>query len=1145
MSLQLIIGRAGSGKTTYCYEEIESALNKSTDNALIMIVPEQFNLQTQQELTYRVHPGLLKVEVQSFKNLALRIFGELGGPREPLVDDLGRLMILRKVVEEYQNELLLFQKSGRQTGFMECLNHLITEFEQYRIEPETLDSLKEKMDKHPALQRKIHDIKIIYSGFMEYIKSKFLTSEQTIDILIDKIKYSNYLKDAHIWLDGFYSFSPQQYDLIIELLKRAASVKITLPLENMPDPLGKLNKNDPFYERKKAFQKLYISCIENNIKVEVPIVMNSPCNENIREEKKELCHLENQYLQYHPKPYKDVAKYIWIDEFSNQYEEIEVVAKRIIKLVRDEGYRYRDIAVVAGSLGGYEGIIRSVFSEYDIPCFIDEKKNISTHSLVELIKGLLDVVNNNWSYNAIFRVLRSGLYPIGLDEIDILENYVLAFGIRGRAVWTQEEEWLYENIEHYSEETREYVLQRQSNINTIRLKVASYLDVFHGKVKLKNKKLSPTVKEISIGIYEFLYSINAEKTINQWVQDSKERQELLLEREHSQIWDRVKEIFERMVEILGDERPTISLYAKILESAFGTSKMGIIPPARDQVIVGDLERSRIHGVGTLFVIGTNDGMIPKVNDAAEIFSDIDRMKIEQTEVEFATSQRNQAFESQFLIYLALTKPRERLVVSCSLADEAGKSMRPSIVMYRLKKIFPEREQYKDEGFLGNIYHPVPTFGYMGRKMREELDGRESDSNWKDIVSWFVNEKEWEGKINTTIDYLFYTNQQHYLEPETAKLMYDNPLHSSVSKLETFRKCAFAYFIRYGIKAEERKLFQFSAMDLGVLFHKALEEYPRRLEKDNISWRDVDEKQIDIYVGEVVQDVVARYGTSMGGPNAQNKYRVTQIKNMTRRAVSVLTDQLKKGKFEPKDYEVSFGDGQLPPIIIDIDQNRKMLLTGTIDRIDVYDLNNNEFIKIMDYKSGKQSFDLLEIYYGLQLQLLLYLDAYLKMSKKSLPAGVFYFHIDNPLIEYKVGMSQEDIEKERTKKFKLSGILLENIEIAKALEEEAKGEVIPASLKKDGEFSATSSVATEEQFTLLREHIVELIRQIGQEILDGKVSAMPYQLDNKSPCEYCNYHSICQFDITQKDNHYKALKKLKKEEIWKQLRQEQGVQDYVD
>ncbi len=377
------------------------------------------------------------------------------------------------------------------------------------------------------------------------------------------------------------------------------------------------------------------------------------------------------------------------------------------------------------------------------------------------------------------------------------------------------------------------------------------------------------------------------------------------------------------------------------------------------------------------------------------------------------------------------------------------------------------------------------------------------------------------------------------------MLYQSPLHASVSKLETFRQCAFSYFIKYGIRAEERKLFEFNAMDLGILFHKALEGYPQRLEKDNLSWRDVSQEVMDTYVGEVVEEVVAQYGGSIRRPTAQNKYRVRQVKSMTKRAVKILTNQLKQGEFNPKEYEVAFGDGELPPIMINIDGDRKMLLTGTIDRVDVYQQENQEFIKILDYKSGKKSFDLLEIYYGLQLQLLLYLDAYLKINPNYLPAGMFYFHIDNPLIEYTKNMSQEDIETERVKRFRLSGMLLESLDIAKALEKDVEGNIIPATLKKNGDFKASSSVASEEEFDVLRNHIIEVIRELGKEILNGKVSALPYQLDKHQPCDYCDYRSICQFDVSQQDNEYEALEKLSKKEIWKRLEKERKEAGHVD
>lgn len=339
-----------------------------------------------------------------------------------------------------------------------------------------------------------------------------------------------------------------------------------------------------------------------------------------------------------------------------------------------------------------------------------------------------------------------------------------------------------------------------------------------------------------------------------------------------------------------------------------------------------------------------------------------------------------------------------------------------------------------------------------------------------------------------------------------------------------------------MRAQERQLFKWNAADLGTIFHSVLEYYPQELHAMHTTWRDVSPSQMDSCIEASVHKAIADYNTSKR-EDGKMRYTVKKVTKMAKRAIHALTTQICAGAFDPKAYEVGFGMGEFPEIHIAIDSQRSMLLRGQIDRVDVFYKDQSELIKILDYKSGKKAFDLLEVYYGLQLQLLLYLDAYIKLNPGTKPAGMFYFHIDNPYTEYEPGMSAQELEESQMKKFKLSGLVLGEPEVIADLEEGAKGKIIPAALNvKDGNVRKGSSIASVEQFEAMANYMTDLIKKIGKEILDGKVSAKPYQLQDKDPCGYCKYHTICQFDTEHQDNQFDKLEKLTKEAIWEAIQE---------
>lgn len=1125
MQVKYILGRAGSRKTSECYRQIEEELKKEEYQNLIMLVPEQFNLQTQIELSERFYPGIFRVEVMSFNNLAKRVLKEAGKDHYPVIDDLEKVMILKRILEEHKRELSFFKKSYVSEGFVDAINRMITIFEQNNIDNDTLESMIREDEATTIFQYKMEDIKKIYGWFNAYIAERFMTAEGTMRVLAESIGASIYLKDINLWIDGFYGFTTAQIQVIRQLIKQAKTVTITLPMDKIYTLEEKIWESNPFYESIKTYYKLREVCKEEGIPQEVQFRENQDEYEG-----NALSYLENNYLKTYIKPFQEETEEIILKAFANVEEEIEETAKQIIQLVRDEKYRYRDIAVLVGDLTCYKASLTSVFKEYGIPFFLDYKRDIHTNSLIAAIEAVLEIITTSWSYKGVMSFLKTHMTYLTLREIDYLDNYLLEYGIKGKSKWQSAWELGTDHVD-------------LKVMNEIREKVVTIISPLEeGLNNCKNKEGRVNVRQATIELYEFLESIKAYETLVNRTEKHKLLKNRTLELENSQIWGQVIEILERLVDILGDEEVSISSYRSILKTSFSYMKMGIIPPAKDQVIIGTIDRTRLPKEKALFVLGTNEGIIPKQSNQMDIFSEMDKITLAQV-CKGKDEKRDRLndilitqdiYGSNFLIYTALTRATHKLYMSHITADEVGKPMRPSIVFYKLKKMFKQPEQQAKK-MIEQIYAPLPTFAMLGACLREDMEGKENaDPVWKDIMSWYVTNPEWKEKIQGMSEHILYTNQQHYLNRETANMLYDNQLDTSISKLETFRSCACCYFIKYGIKAEERKLFKWNTAEIGTLFHSVLERYPEELQKRQATWVNVDDKQMEESIKESVNYSIQKFNRS-GRQDGRFKYTVNKLEKMSRRAIRALTYQLRQGEFEPKAYEVNFGYEGMPPIEVKIDETRSVLLKGQIDRVDIYAKNNGEeYVKILDYKSGKKQFSLLEIYYGLQLQLLLYLDAYIKLNPKSSPAGMFYFHIDSTYVKYETGTSIETIIDKQLKNFKLSGLVLQDEEIIRMMDEAGTGQIIPVKFNKDGSIAKRSSVADDEQFDELRAFIVDKVRGLGKEILDGKVSAKPYKLASKDPCMYCKYQPICQFDTSKQDNEYDVLDKMDNEEVWEHI-----------
>lgn len=1147
MSLRIIYGRAGSGKSSFCLSEIKKQLEEGEALRHIIIVPEQFSFQAEKRLIKTLGAsGINGVEVLSFGRMAYRVFGEVGGLVRKHINPAGRSILVYTIMNSLKDELRAFSKSAAQKGLVNTLCNTISELKRYNVAPETIKRLELKGE-NGSLSDKLHDIGLIYEEFEKKLHSKYIDSDDDLALLAEKLDQCTLFDGVEIWVDEFSGFAPQEYKVLEKLIAKAGRVNVTLCTDCLADD-NPVPETDPFAPPKNASAKLKRLAEEANVPVEPPVALKSSGG---RKYNKELAFLEANIYTYIHNTYKDETQNIILYEAPNIYSEVESVARDILRQCREEGLRYGDIGVIAGDLAQYEKIIRVLFKEYGIPCFIDRKKDISGHPIVLLVISALRIFTGNWSYEAVFRYIKTGLTGIGKDEADMLENYVLANGIKGSG-WLKEEDWNY-RIDYSVEysEISQYEKDYLKKVNETRRKIAAPLLKLGQRVKRKS-----TGKEMCIALFDFLCELGIPERLEKMVTCFREEGELTLANEYSQVWNLLLELLDQVVEVSGEDYIKLETFQELLSIGFAEYKIGLIPPALDQVLVGSVERSKSHELKAMYVVGANDGIFPVPFKQEGILSDRDREAVGASGVVLAPDTRGRTFEQQYLVYSTLTSPSQFLRLSYCASDSEGRALRPSMIISRLKRIFPNIRCESGMTEPGTVRRaaelvsaPAPTFNELVAFIRHRMEGREADPAWGDVLNWFSTNENWKEKYSRIMDGFKYTNQTLPINPDKVRKLYGGTIHTSISRLEKYVSCPFAYYAQYGLKAKERRIMKVSAPDLGSFMHKVIDLFSRSVSEENLSWRELTRELCAAKVSEIVDGLVKDMSGRMFQNSERYKYLSTRLKRVLARAVWLIAEHIRRGAFEPYGYEIGFGIGEkLPPIAVELPSGEMLMLNGRIDRLDCYDGEEGIYFRIIDYKSGSKQFKLADVYYGLQLQLVTYLDAVAEnlssgSEKPVLPAGMLYFKVDDPIVTGERKASEDEIEKAIMKELKMKGLLLADVKLIKEMDRSMEGSslIIPASVNGNGELGGRTSAASMEQFAMIRKHVKRLLKSLGEEMLKGNISISPYKRRRIAACSYCSYMPVCQFDTALEGNKFRNLYDKKDDEIWQLMVREEAVE----
>jgi ATP-dependent helicase/nuclease subunit B len=1160
MSLRLILGRAGSGKSTFIYQEISGLIAEDPQGPpLWLLVPEQATSQAERNLaTAGPMAGLMRARVVSFQRLAYQLLHEVAGAALVQVGELGRHMIIRRVIEQHKPELSAFYRAASQPGFTHKLAQLISELKSCQVSPEDLLAVlhAEGYSLSPTLQHKLHDLSLLYQQLAEQYGDTYLDSADCLNLLAENLPASQSVSGNAIWLDGFNGFTAQEYAVIERLLTVCPQVTVSLTLP--PNLLAaRLRDDDVFYSPWSTAKELQRRALQLGVAVEPFLV---PSAVSLRSQgQADLQYLEANYFDRLQPPFAGTPTSLQVVAASNRRAEVEAAAAEIIRLCRDEGYRYRNISVTLRDFSNYDYLLTSVFTDFGIPHFLDTKRAVDDHPALELVRSAVETVLQNFLYEPVFRCLKTDLFPLSRDAVDQLENYVLASGIRGSKRWLDAQDWLPRASTSEAADNLNPVVSAEhtKQLNETRQVVKDHLGRLHHGLLAAS-----TVRQYATAIYRFLSELKVDETLFAWAEQAAERGELEAAGLHTQVWSALVGLLDELVAGLDGEELPLSEFARVLDSGLETIELGLIPPELDQVVVTSLGRSRNPEVKAALVLGVSEGVLPARIPDDGLFTHYERQALAACQLELGPSPERRLFDEQYLVYSAITRPSQRLWLSYPLADEEGTTLLPSSLIKRVRELFPELplkehpltpESLADSAVLSYLCHPRPALRMLAAELREASLGRPVAAIWWDVYSHLLSSAAERPALLRLLAGMERQNREVDLARPLVHRLYGQTLRASVSRIERYNACPFAFFATYGLRLKERAIYQLAAPDLGTFFHDAMDRFVIELQRRNLNWGELSDNQYSELTRAIVDELSPGLQNHILDSSSRFRHIAKKLQRTVERSARILGRHASRGKFQPVAVELAFGPGgRIPGLSFTLSDGTRIELAGRIDRLDVAESESGQsYLRVIDYKSGSSHLTPLEVYYGLKMQLLTYLHVAKTCAADLLPtgateAGALYFRVHDPLQTSAAPVALADAEQMGLEAYRMQGVLLDDVSAVSLMDNQTDGRslLIPVTFKSDGSIRPSDQVWSQQELSRMRQHLEYLFTVAGEQIMAGDISIAPYRLDKETACRFCSLSAVCQFDPLLPENGYRWLNKLSRAEVMQRLEQQQsgGVED---
>ncbi|HZK02120.1 MAG TPA: PD-(D/E)XK nuclease family protein [Anaerovoracaceae bacterium] len=1127
--LHIYFGRENVDKERAMFEKIAQIMPNLGETGypsqILLLVPDQYTLQMERNAISNLKvKGLMDLEVLSFSRLTERILDETGGSKRIPIDKHGRHMLLTKVINDENENLSVFRGLSKSHAFIDMTNNLISDMKQHNSTPDEIKNISEEIGDSRLLKDKLKDISIIFQRYEDLIQGKYIDTEDHLNFFISKIGQSETVKRTEFWITGFDSFTPKSIEIIKELVKHSFGVNIVITSDDRleDEELFRITR-EMMYRLEEAVGPMQVK----RSRLEGPLTFRSP----------PVMHIERNIFSYPYFEFAGDADSLCLCRAANYYNEAETAASYICELVRDKGLRFRDIAVICNDTDVRGAIIRKVFDEYEISYFMDEKQQGLHNPVIIFITALLDVIQSSLSYEDVFRMVKTGLCPISISDAEELENYAIRYRIKGNR-WACD--FIYGNKEYDEDEFQRLNESRQ--------------DLYKFIMAYKNRNSDAvTVKARTTALYEFLMeTVNIEFQLEIISRDLENSSEFEAAMEMQQIWESIVDLFNQLIELIGDESVSHEDYSAMLKAGFESLELGLIPTTIDQVVVGTMQRTRVGHIKALIVLGANDGVLPADIIDDELLSKDEKAYLLDREIQICKNSDFKVFEERLAIYKQLSRPEKYLWIGFSSADMDGKEIRSSIIFDRIRGLFPETAIEKDllnrEEPILLVDRPDSSLKHLASALQmSENEGTELDPVWKSAYNWYRENDS--RRLNLIIKGLNFTNRIEKLESSLIYNIFgsqsgrqgedtEDTLKISPSRLEKFSRCPFAHFVHYGLTPKEKRIFQLAGREVGDVYHRCLMMFSDRLtiqglpltHKDS-PWMKLTKEECGAIVASLMDKIAAEYREGILGYGEEEKYRTERMREVCEKAAWALAEHVKQGQIDEIYFEEGFGRGRLFPPIEITAAGQKFLIEGIIDRVDVLPRN---YIKVIDYKSGKERFNPKEALGGWKLQLMIYLAAVIEgmktLNREAKPAGVFYFEISDSMIDaegFDEKTLKEKLESELRKQYKLDGVVLDEHTVVNDIAGDFNGysDILPIRKNKDGKISGTSAgrVLTEEEFSEFQKSMNQIIISLCESLADGVISIKPKKNKDETACRYCDYKSICNFELSFDGCAYDVVK----------------------
>lgn len=1115
MSVRFLLGASGSGKSRQIYNEIIQASIKEPERNFYLIVPEQYTMEAQRELV-TMHPagGMMNIDAIGMNRLAYRVFDELGISTGQVLEDFGKSMLIKKILCEQQDTLHVYGSYYDKLGFVDEMKSMMSEIFQYNIKQDTIDEIMEQIPEDSVVAGKMQDIRHIYEEFEAFAGERYIVAEQLVELLTRHVGQSKLVCGSSLYFDGFTGFTPVQLELVEKLMTCADDLTFSFTLDDRDQKYEHIKDYELFYLTKTTIKKLTEAAAAAGVEIESPVVLPGTINYRLGENR-ELFFLERNLFRSPYQKWKQPLERIHLTATGDAQDEIVFVASTIRRLVREKGYRYKDIAIVAGDLEQASHIYERVMDEYEIPVFIDANACLKANPCAETIRSVLAVLADDFSYDSVFRFLKAGMTDLSFEDIELLENYALKRGVRGYSRWNRA---VSENYEKTS----------PVNIEEIR---QAFMKMFGDIRKVFADKKAVT-KDYVEALYDFLLQIHMYEKLEARKNELYEENRINEGDAYGQIFEKTVRLFDKIAELLGDTKMSVKEFYEIVDTGLSDIEVGVVPPTVDRVLIGDITRSRLNHIKVLFFTSVNDGIVPKAPKKGRILSDRDRDILSDCGLELAPSDKQNSYIEQFYIYTILTKPSDHLYISYHKLSASLESMRPSYLLGRISNIFPslQAEEYDAASCMPDT---------VNRSLRRILRAEDSEDAESRILTRILTEKGFAGELTAIYKGRTYRNVAEQLPPETIALLYGRYLHASVSKLELYARCGFAYFLKYGLRLKEREMYQVDVRNVGVILHSVMEGLFKQVrDTRNNDWENFPEDERMLMVTELVNRAAEESAGDFFEDNARNAYMLQMIERMAQTSAGMLQKHIRLGSMKPGMLEKTFDSAkdEVGSYLFELPNQIQMSINGKIDRVDVEEEDGTVYIKVIDYKSSTRKLSLEEVLNGEQLQLVTYSAIAYEIEKMIYPdkniqiAGLLYYSFDDPVIEIESSeidtgteqpefSDQEKLDAERMEKMKLQGFVNESPAVIQKMDHTCN-QSLPVKLDKNGDIKKSENVVSADQIRTIMELTRENIEELGSQIAKGKIAIEPYKNKSNTGCDYCEFKNICHFDVKNGGNQYR-------------------------